>query len=357
MQKATRCILCILLAVLCVLPLYGCRRGSDVPLSAGLSMIEGVPIYNDDVAMSTEHFTITPGMMAYFFYTCGGTMMDEMEAQRPFDSTKTLHGQMFTETLTWYDVIMNATLVQVSQLLIYCEAAHAEGQVLDDASRVRVEAVVANYRTQAAANYGLSMEEYLQAMYGPLMSEQDLRAVLELETLANSYSLSVTAALEEGISKDAIRDTVREQGLTDETPSRNVSFLYIPYGEDGKPNEEKAAPAYEKLLASPSTATLSGLKSSGTVGKEEHLTPESSGIEAIAEWLFDAEREVLDVGRVETAGATYLLLYTGNGMTYAEVKARMLLFDAAYADWYNSWVEQLTFGYNYDCLDGYDIEK
>ena len=42
-------------------------------------------------------------------------------------------------------------------------------------------------------------------------------------------------------------------------------------------------------------------------------------------------------------------------MTYAEVEARRALFDSAYATWYNGWVEALTFGYNYDCLDSYDV--
>lgn len=346
----------LVLALACVCALAGCNKGSDVPLSPGLSMVEGVPIYDDDVAMKTDNVTLTPGMMAYFFYAYGGTMLAEMELVKPYDKTKTLHEQMYTETQSFYDVIMNATLVQVTRMMIYCEAARAEGIVTDDKTRLSVELSVADYRDQAAVNYGLSLDEYLKALYGPLMDETALRAVLELEAIANSYSLSLESVLEESIEMSAIRDYAAQKGLTDTTPTRNISFVFVPY-QNGKPNEEKASAAHNAVLASPTAATVTGLVSLGTVSREENLSPANSGITAITEWLFDEARAVGDVGRVETESATYILLYTGNGMSYAELEARMALFDIAYADWYNAWVERLTFGYNYDCLDSYDIEK
>ena len=87
------------------------------------------------------------------------------------------------------------------------------------------------------------------------------------------------------------------------------------------------------------------------------MTPDNAGIAEIGAWLFAAERRVGDFGRVDLAGASYILFYSGNGMTYGEVAARMRLFDEAYAEWRESMVDQLTFGYNYDCLDGYDVGR
>ena len=121
-----------LLALVLALSLAACKKGSDVPLTPGLSVIEGVPVYDKDVAMQTDHFVITPGMMAYFFYTYGASMIEQMESEVPFDDSKNLHDQMYTDTLCWYDAIMNVTLERVTKMLILCEAGQAEGLKLTD---------------------------------------------------------------------------------------------------------------------------------------------------------------------------------------------------------------------------------
>ena len=130
-------LLCLCMAA-CVL-LSSCHGGSEQPLSPGLQMIEGPPVFDEDVAMQTDHFTLTPGMMAYFFYTYGATVMAEMEAHKPFDSSKNLHGQMYNDTQSWYDVIMSETLAHVSYMLICCEAAYAEGVTLSADQQKEVE--------------------------------------------------------------------------------------------------------------------------------------------------------------------------------------------------------------------------
>ncbi len=346
----------MLLALLCALSFFGCKKGSEVPLSAGLSMIEGEPVFDEDVAMKSDHFTVTPGMMAYFFYTIGGTMMAQMEAEKAFDESKNLHDQAWDDTMSWYDVIMNATLEHVSLLLIYNEAARDAGEALTDEERASVQSTLTQYRTRAAADHNMSVDAYLQSLYGPLMNEDDLRAVLELESLANRYSIALTERLEGQITKDQILAYTEQKGLTDTTPSRNIAYLYIGR-ENGTVPEDKVSAALAALEKSPTVQTLEGLAEYGIVGSEKNLTLSNSGINGIGDWLFEKGRAVGDVGRVDLGGASYILLYTGNGMTYAEVSARMALFDASFADWYNGWVAELTFGYNYDCLDGYDVNK
>jgi hypothetical protein len=150
-----------------------------------------------------------------------------------------------------------------------------------------------------------------------------------------------------------VQEYIRAQGIENDTPSRNIAFLFIAF-ENGKAATEKVEIAEREMRAAASAATLQALAEYGTYGSEENLTPENSGIAEIAAWLFAEGRRVGDWERIDLAGATYIVTYTGNGISYGEVKARMALYDTAYANWYNSWVEQLTFGYNYDCLDGYD---
>ena len=348
-----RGVLLLLAAVLCI-SATSCKKGSDAPLSPGLSMIEGTPVYDEGVAMRTNNFTVTPGMMAYFFYDYGGRLMEIMEQHKAYDPEKSLKDQEYADGISWYDAMMNETLAKVSQMLIYCEAAREAGVALSADQEAAIESEISTLAMNAAAYYKKTVDEYLQGLYGPLMSSEALRGVLRLELLANTYSLTVSGNLEKGITLQAIEAYARENGLRDDTPSRNISYIAIPY-VNGSPNEGKVVAVTTALSKAPTHDTLLTFAADGTVGKEQDLTPDNTDAAPIAEWLFATGRGLSDYGRAEVSGYTYVLLYTGNGMSYSHVQARMSLYDAAFADWYNGWVERLDFGYNYDILDGYDI--
>lgn len=356
-KRATRCLSCILaLLLVCavLLSLASCKKGSDQPLSPGLSMIEGEPVYDESVALRTDHFTVTPGMMAFFFYDYGGTLMSHMEQYKAYDSALSLHDQIYADGLSWYEYIMDATLKKVSEMLIYCEAAYDAGVELSQEQEDAVENKITAMRLDAAALYSLDLEAYLHALYGPLITQEDLRAVYEAEALAAVYSETVTAELEGDITDSEIRDYADANDLKDGTPSRNLVYMTIPY-VNGAANEEQVNAVLEALKKNPEAETFSAFSDAGTVGEEKNMTPDNTGVAAIADWLFDAKRRVGDSGSVEYGNYTYVLLYTDNGMSYAHVSARMSLYDIAYAEWYNAWVERLTFGYNYDVLDSYDV--
>lgn len=353
--RTLRIVALLLGVMLCCVPLAGCKKGSDVPLSPGLSMIEGEPVYDESVALKTDHFTVTPGMMAYFFYDYGGRLMEIMEKNKTYDPSKSLKEQTYADGLSWYDVMMNETLAKVSEMLIYCEAAKDAGVALTAEQEATVEREISALAMNAAAYYKKTADEYLQGLYGPLMNSEELRSVLRLELLANSYSLTVNGQLEQGIDEQAIEAYIRAHGSGDSTPSRNISYIAIPYS-NGAPNEGKVTAVTTALAANPGHETLTTFTADGTVGKEQNLTPDNTDVASIKTWLFAEGRKVLDYGRAEVDGYTYVMIYTGNGMSYGQVAARMSLYDAAFAEWYNGWVDRLSFGYNYDILDGYDID-
>ena len=352
MKLASRFLVTVL-AFLMLFSFFGCQKGSDVPLSAGLSMIEGEPIYDKDVAMQTDHFTVTPGMMAYFFYDYGGEVLVAMEQTKPFDASRSLHDQIYEGDLSFYDVIMNATLKKVSELLIYCEAAHKAGVSLTEAQKKAIDQEMQTL-TMTAAIDSQTADVYLQARYGPLMSKEAFRGVLELELLASTYSVTVNRQLESSITAEGIKDYAKANGLNDKTPSRNMAYLVIPY-VGGKADEEAVNAVLAALKNAPTSATLEGFADEYTVGEEKNLTPDNVGVKTIGDWLFDSGRKQADYGRAEGNNCTYVIVYTDNGMSYGEVSARMYLYDAAYAAWYNGMVEELHFGYNYDVIDGYDL--
>lgn len=220
----------------------------------------------------------------------------------------------------------------------------------------KVEQTVEYYRVVAAADYGLTLQEYLTANYGEAISEKDFTEALQLETWASGFSLVLKSRLEGEITQSQAQEYASANGLEDATSSRNIAYLYLSF-ENGTAPEEKIAQAVAAMQSAPTQQTLQTLSELGTVGVEKNMTPENSGIEAIGNWLFAEGRAVGDWGRIDLSDATYILLYTENGISYGEVSARMKLFDVSFANWYNGWVETLQFGYNYDCLDSYDIEK
>ena len=353
-NKIIRLLGLMLLACL-LISAVGCQQqGSDVPLSPGLSMIEGEPIYDSGVAMKTDHFTVTEGMMAFFFYDYGGDLMALMEEQKVYDPDLSLHDQMFTETLSWYDTMMNETLAKVSEMLIYCEAAQANGVSLTADQLTAIENEITTLAMNAASYYGMTADEYLQALYGPRMSADALRDVLKLELLATSYSATVNMQLEQGITDEAIRNYAQEKGLTDNTASRNIAYVLIPY-VNGKANDSKVSEVLAALGAAPQLDTVKAYADSNTVGVEENMTPDNTGLKKIKDWLFADGRQVGDYTQIEENEYTYVMLYTGNGMSYAHVSARMSLYDIAYENWHNGWVDTLHFGYNYLVIDSYDI--
>ena len=344
--------LCICLVLTLLMTFAACSQGSDAPLSPGLSMIEGVPVYDDGVAMQTDHFTVTPGMMSYWFYSYGGALITEMEKQVPYDSSRSLHDQIYRDGLSFYDVLMNSTLQKVSEMLIYCEAAKNAGVALTAEQQSAIESNMISVRFEAAT-YGMEAEAYLKRLFGPLITVADLQESYKLETLAAAYSRTVNKELENGITDEQIRAYVSANGLNDTTPSRNLSYLSISYA-GGTPNETAVSSVINALNAAPVAQTLRD-SNVGSYGEERNLTPENTGVSAISKRLFEDGRAVGDYGRVEAGNATYVLIYTGNGISFAEVSARMRLYDNAFAAWYNGWVEQLCFGYNYDILDSFDI--
>lgn len=357
-RKTARAVLCAVLAVV-LLFCASCRKkptgGSEAPLSPGLSLIEGSAIHEEGVAMRTEHYTVSDGMLAYYFYGYGLSVMQEMEKTKPYDSSGNLHEQMYSETESWYDTIMNTVLAAVCRTLIYCEGALAQGQAeLPAETEESIEQQLYSLRFRAAAEYSEDLTTYLRRSYGPLISENDLATVLRYEAIASRYSGLLNDRLEAEISAEDALSYATAHNLSDETPSRNLEYLIVS-GNTEAAVKENAAAALAAVQKKPVSGTLDSLSAYGTAYREQNMIPENAGVSAISDWLYADGRKPGDTGTVTAEGCTFVLLYTGNGVTRGEVRGRMALFDAAYAEWYNALVGTLHFGYNYDVIDSYDV--
>ncbi len=357
-RHAVRAVLCVCVAAAMLL-CASCRKkeqgGSKVPLSPGLSLIEGSAIHEDGVALRTEHYTVTDGMLAYYFYGYGLSVMQEMEKNKTYDPSKNLHAQMYSETESWYDTIMNNVLAAVCRTLVLCEGATVEGQAeLTDEAKEAIEQQLYNLRFRAAAENSEDLTTYLRRSYGPLITENDLATALRYEAIATRFSESLNDRLEGEIPAEKALSYAAEHNLSDETPSRNLEYLIVS-GTTEAAVKENAAAALSAVQKKPVSGTLEALSELGTAYRESNMIPENAGVTAISDWLFADGRKRGDTGTVTADGRTFVLLYTGNGVTRGEVRGRMALFDIAYAEWYNALVGTLHFGYNYDVIDSYDV--
>lgn len=356
LRAVFRAVLCVSVA-LSVLFGASCRKksGSEVPLSPGLSLIEGSALHEDGVALRTEHYIVTDGMLAYYFYGYGLSVMQEMEKTKAYDPSENLHSQMYSETESWYDTIMNAVLAAVCRTLVYCEGASAAGEATLPAEvEEAIEQQLYALRFRAAAENGEDLTTYLRHSYGPLIDEDDLAAALRLEAIAGRYSSLLNDRLEAGISASDALSYAKAHNLSDETPSRNLEYLIVG-GSSEAAVKENAAAALAAVQKKPVSGTLAGLTTLGTAYAEQNMIPENAGVAAISDWLYAAGRAPGDTGTVTADGVTFVLLFTGNGVSRGEVRGRMALFDAAYAEWYNTLIATLHFGYNYDVIDSYDV--
>lgn len=350
---------CVLLCVLILLT-AACKKDKKLtpePLSPGLSLISGYAMNEEGVAVRTEHYSISEGVLAYFFYGYGLEVMEQMERNATYDTGKNLHGQMYTETESWYDAIMNEVLKRVCQILVYCEAAYDAGCAeLSEEELAGIEESVYELRYNAAALYSMELTAYLQNRYGPKMTEADLVTALRLQELAGRYSVTLNAELEAGISAAEALSYAEAHNLSDEAPSRNIAYLIVS-GNSADAVQKNAAAATEALQKATTRETMEGLTAYGTPGAEENLIYENTGVSAIRDWLFESGRRVGDVGTVTSGDVTYLLCYTGDSATTrGEMLARMELFNARHDEWYRGLAGKLSFGYNYDIIDSYDVE-
>lgn len=359
-QKPRRAACAVLCAVLSLLMFAGtsCKkeeRGSDVPLSPGLSLIEGSAVYDEGVALKTEHYTVTDGMLAYYFYGYGLSVMQELEKTKAFDPSKNLHNQMYSETESWYDTIMNAVLAEVCRTLVYCEGASAAGEAtLPEEAEEAIGKQLYALRFRAAAENSEDLTTYLRRSYGPLICEQDLETALRYEAIASRYSSLLNDRLEGEISAADALSYAAAHNLSDETPSRNLEYLIVS-GDSEAAVKENAAAALAAVQKKPQAGAMAELTAFGTARTEQNMIPENAGVSEIADWLFASGRKPGDAGTVTSGGVTFVLLYTGGGVSRGEVRGRMALFDAAYAEWYNTLVSSLHFGYHYDVIDSYDV--
>ena len=176
-------IIAFLLAVLMLVSVTACGKKNTE--DGGDSTAVATDPNHSLVALSTENYKMTNGMLSYFylsgFYNVYATYSSYFESMG-FDPSKSLTEQQYTEDMSWHDYFLEMTLSDARNFLRVAEAAKADGY--DDSY---VEAEVQSQIDSIVSSEGITLEEYIARMFGDTLDEQDIRDALTIQIYVYDY--------------------------------------------------------------------------------------------------------------------------------------------------------------------------
>ena len=224
-------------------------------------LIGAIGVLNDSgwfarsqTAVETEHYRVTGTMMNYFFMTQFNSYYeyyyqlynsyfknsyDSVYDLMGIDPAKSLKSQYMSakegeEKVTYFDYYMGLTETYVTQMLTYCEFANKNGIALDDEDTENINKSIENlkktYESQKAMyeQFGMSyystFSAYLAATYGTGVKERDVRAALELITLAAKFEEKLN-----GEKKDLLLSEEDYKTIEEYAKNNPSSFLMADY--------------------------------------------------------------------------------------------------------------------------------
>ncbi len=204
--------------------------------------------------VETENYRVTGTMMNYFFMTQFNSyyeyyyqlynsyfknQYDSVYELMGIDPAKSLKSQYMSakegeEKVTYFDYYMGMTESYVTQMLTYCEFANKAGIELDEEDIRSIDKSLENlkstYESQKAMyeQFGMSyystFSAYLAATYGTGVKERDVRAALELITLAAKFEEKLNTEKEELLLSEKDYATIEQ--FAKDNPA---SFLMADY--------------------------------------------------------------------------------------------------------------------------------
>lgn len=161
--------------------------------------------------LTSENYTVNAAMMNYFYKTSYYSFVNQASGYLSYlglDTSRSLKSQTYTEDMTWHDYFLDSTVTQVEEMLVLAESARAEGIELSAEDIAEVDETMASIASTAAAYNYPSVSAFLAAQYGAGIKEKDVRAAIELSTLASSYAKKIGDSIE--ISEDEINTYFEE---------------------------------------------------------------------------------------------------------------------------------------------------
>ena len=106
---------------------------------------------------------------------------------------------------TWYDLFMDQSIADVSEILIYCEEADKRGIKLTDEEQDEIDEAIKTM-SENAATQGYTMSAYLAAYFGEGVSKTDVKHALQYSSLASKCASEIAEELEAKIDDVRINE-------------------------------------------------------------------------------------------------------------------------------------------------------
>ena len=147
-----------------------------------------------NVVCRSENYSFTADMAAYMAAYTKLALADEMAAA-VMDDSKPLAGQTSADGESFEDYLFEVTVQNIEKILLYCEAARADGYVPGEGMIYKANETV-TYLSSKAEEAGMTAEEYLKESFGDKVTLSGYQTCVEMMVLCEGYELSLISAEE-----------------------------------------------------------------------------------------------------------------------------------------------------------------
>ena len=229
---------------------------------------------------------------------------------------------LLMETGTWHDYFVQSATSALSNILALCDAAEKEGFLWNDDMQAQLDAKMAYIEASClsyneAYSTSLSVDGYLEKVFGKLVTEEIYRQEAKRGILASAYAEQFIDSLE--YSDSEIEEAYNANRTEYDRVSYNllrISGAASTTDADGKTitptdADKAAAMAEAKALAEELLAKAQKgetLKDLSTAHQKASLTTSDSGIYSggvTMDWLFDLARQPGDLAVLEDTSSSY----------------------------------------------------
>ena len=198
--------------------------------------------------LRSEHFSVSAAMVTYSLYDTYHYYYNEFGAEMlkvyfGIDANKPLHEQYSDEQkgVTWFDVFKTEAIDGFANSLALCEAALEAGVELNDYDNKYIQAEIDALETLAGKD-GMTINEYIENVYGNKVKLDDIKQSREIFRLANKMRYKIYS--ETDATPDEIKAVVDKEG--DTYLQRDVLCFELTLSNDSAKTEQ--IKAYAKQM-------------------------------------------------------------------------------------------------------------
>ena len=184
----------IIVAVLCVVLTAGFIGG----LIGYVTARDNGTFLRSETALKTENFEIDGTTFNYFFnnqFQNYITQNKDYLTYEGLDVNTSLRDQERNDGENWFDYMVAQTEKNLKEILYFAEKAKEAGYELTDEDKKDIDKVFEDLE-KTAEEQKVTVKEYISTMYGQGVLAKDVRAAIELETLASKYLTDKVEKLE-----------------------------------------------------------------------------------------------------------------------------------------------------------------